>query len=243
MTSQAADRDRLFPCYVLHRRDYANTSLLVEVFSRAHGRFPLVAKGAKRGRRATAALLQPFRPLLVAFAGRGEVKNLRQVEAVGTAPAIVGEGLYCGFYLNELIVRLVGRNDAHERLFDHYDETLRALAARGDTARTLRRFERQLLAETGYAMVLDREADDGAPLRPDGRYDYDPERGPVPCVGGRGGFSVAGRTLLALADDAPLQGAEAAEAKALMRQVLATYLGPKPLKSREMFQQLLTRKR
>ena len=233
-------RDELFPAFVLHRRDYGNSSLLLEIFSRPHGRFPVIAKGAKRPRNAGAALLQPFSPLLMNIVGRGEVKNLKQVEAADRPIPITGAGLYCGFYLNELIVRLLGRNDAHEELYDHYAAALVSLSGDADQAAALRRFELQLLEETGYAMVLDRDAERGEPLKPDARYDYDPERGPVECLSGSG-VAVSGATLLALGAGAALDAQQTREAKELMRRVLARYLGDKPLKSREMFKKLFVK--
>lgn len=229
--------DELCLAYVLHRRDYGNTSLLVELFTRAGGRFPVLAKGAKGPRAPGAALLQPFRSLLVRFAGRGEVKTLCQVEASETPPALQGQALYCGFYLNELLMRLLARGDAHEGLFDQYGTTLGALPGEADLGGLLRRFELCLLAETGYALVLDREAATGAALCPDTRYHYDPERGPLAAQDGGQGGLVSGRTLLALAQRARLDPAAGREARDLLRRVLAHHLGGKPLRSRELFSQ------
>ncbi len=98
------ERHALLDCFVLHRRDYGNSSLLLEVFSRAEGRFPVLAKGAKRQRNAPAALLQLFTPLLIAVSGRGEVKTMIQLEPAAAAVPLTGAGLYCGFYLNELLM-------------------------------------------------------------------------------------------------------------------------------------------
>lgn len=229
--------DQLIPCYVLHRRDYGNTSLLAEVFARNLGRFPVLAKGAKQPRTLGAALLQPFRPLLIAVAGRGEVKTLRRLEPGAiTVPPLLGKALFCGFYVNELVMRLLGRSDPHERLFEHYGATLGALALDTEPpALVLRRFELRLLEEIGYALVLNREAGTGAALRPEARYRYDPERGPVSCGEPDAVGSIAGRTLLALGEDTALDPTAAREARDLMRQVLAHHLGGKPLKSRELF--------
>jgi len=230
---------QLLDGHVLHRWDYGNTSLLVELFIRPQGRLPVIAKGAKRPRTAAAALLQPFRPLLLGVTGRGEVRTLTQVEPAGVAVPLVGPTLYCGFYLNELIMRLLGRGDPHERLYDHYQTALVDLAGAEEVAGVLRRFELRLLEQTGYAMVLDREADQGRPLDPEARYQYDPQHGPRACAAAAPGFSVAGSTLLALGGDRQLQGAAAREARELMRRVLAHYLGGRPLKSRELFRRSL----
>lgn len=227
--------DRLFECHVLHRRDYSNTSLLIELFSADHGRFPAIAKGAKSPRSASAALLQPFRPLWVKLSGRGEVKTLGRVEQGGAGNALAGTALYCGLYLNELLMRLLGRGDAHPGLYALYLQALADLSGGTDPSPVLRRFELSLLREIGYAMVLDRDADSGRPLDPGRRYRYHPEHGPVPALPGDAGFSVAGRTLLDLAQGRVPNAAEAREARELMRRVLGHFLGDKPLKSRELF--------
>ena len=227
--------DRLFPCYVLHRRDFGNTSLVVELFAQELGRIPALAKGAKQPRTPGAALLQPFRPLLIALSGRGEMRTLRRLEPGATVPPLLGRALYCGFYVNELVVRLLGRGDPHERLFEYYGGTLGALAVDGDQAAILRRFELRLLEEIGYALVLNRDVTSGEPLRPSARYRYDPERGPIGCGDQDPPGSIAGSTLLALAGDGDLEAAAAREARDLMRRVLSHHLGGKPLKSRELF--------
>ncbi len=230
-------RDQLIDCYVLHRREYGNTSLLLELFGRDQGRFPAIAKGARRRNSPAAALLQPFRPLSISLSGRGEVKTIGRIEDGGAEVSIGGRAIYCGLYVNELLTRLLVRDDPHEQLFDHYRSALRALGTQPDVARTLRRFELRLLEQIGYAMVLDQDVDSSAPLDPGGRYGYDPERGPVARMAGSG-FSVAGATLLNLAADRDLDPGQSREAKELMRRVLRHHLGDKPLKSRELFIQL-----
>ncbi len=238
MPEQTAHPEQLFECHVLHRRDYANTSLLIELFSPGLGRFPVIAKGAKRPRSPNAALLQPFRPLWVKVSGRGEVRTLGRVEQGGPGVPLSGSDLYCGFYLNELLVRLLGRGDANEELYAHYVQALFQLQAESDPFPVLRRFELRLLREIGYAMVLERNADTGEPLNPDSRYRYEPEHGPVTCLADDTGFTISGRTLLGLARDALLDAAETREARQLMRRMLGYYLGDKPLKSRELFRHL-----
>ncbi|MEJ2325871.1 MAG: DNA repair protein RecO, partial [Chromatiaceae bacterium] len=154
-------RDRLCRCFVLHRRDFGNTSLLIEVFSAEEGRLPVLAKGAKRGRRSTAADLQPFRPLWLGWVGRGEVKTLIRTEPAGCPIGLPGTALFCGFYLNELLMRLVGRHDPHEGLFAFYHAALTELAQGAHLDSALRRFELRLLREVGYAIILDRDAFSG----------------------------------------------------------------------------------
>lgn len=231
----AETRDRLQQAFVLHRRNYSDTSLLLEVFTAAHGRLPLIAKGAKRPRAPAAALLQPFTPVLLAWTGRGEVRTLVRVEPAGRPVGLRGDALYCGFYVNELLTRLLGRQDPHEILFVFYQAVLEELAGGTDVDTPLRRFELRLLAELGYQAVLDREADAGAPVRPDRHYVYNSEQGLLPAGPLRTDGVISGETLRRLTDDEPLSGLHAREARALTRLLLAPHLGERPLHSRALF--------
>ena len=229
------DRDRLQPTYVLHRRPYSNSSLLLECFTLDEGRMPIIAAGAKRPKSNRVALLQPFVPLLASWSGRGEIKTLRHCEAASTPHALQGNALFCGFYLNELLVRLLQRNAPHEHLFGIYSDAVRKLSNGPSLNSLLRHFELDLLEQLGLGLVLDRCADDDSPLRPDGRYYYLPEVGPVTRDDGHG-LTVSGSTLLALARRQALAMEGEREARALMRHILSYYLGDRPLKSRELFQ-------
>jgi DNA repair protein RecO (recombination protein O) len=228
-------RDQLQQAFVLHRRDYSNTSLLLEIFSGPHGRFPAIAKGAKRGRSPHAVLLQPFTPLWLSWSGRGEVRTLARVEAAGAAINLTGKALFCGFYLNELLMRLVGRHDPHEDLFAFYHAALTRLAHGDDLDGPLRQFELRLLQDTGYALDLETEWDTGRAVIAGRRYVYEPERGLRAADTPEEG--VCGEVLLALAAGEPLSGPLAREARGLLRAALAPYLGPRPVRSRELFQQ------
>ena len=231
----AADRDRLHLAFVLHGWDYSNTSRLIEIFSSEHGRLPLMARGAKRGREPKVALLQPFQPLLLSWGGRGEVRTLYRAEAAGRPFGISGDALYCGFYLNELLMRLLARDDPHQDLFAFYHATLSELAALPDLGTALRRFELRLLDEIGYSVVLEREAASDESVTPGRRYRYQAEHGLCPVSAQAQGRSVSGETLLRLAAGESLSGDQVPEARHLMRDLLAPHLGARPLKSRELF--------
>jgi DNA repair protein RecO (recombination protein O) len=230
-------RGSLFQAFVLHRRDYGNTSLLVDVFAIGRGRFPAIAKGARRPRHGTSALLQPFQPLWLDVVGRGEVLTLTRVEAAAPALGLQGRPLLCGFYLNELLVRLLGRDDPHDPLFAFYHAALIGLASGDDLETVLRQFEIRLLDELGYALGLDSEADGGAPVVPDRLYVLDTGHG-VRQAGADDADDagvIAGATLLALARGDRLAPHQLREARVLLRRLLEPHLGGRPLKSRELF--------
>lgn len=229
----------LQPAYVLHQRAYRDSSAIVELFTPEHGRVGVVARGIKRPKSPWRGLLQPFQPLLVSWRGGGELKTLTGVEAQGMALSLSSQALASGFYLNELLMRLVARLDPQLTLFGCYDASLRALVAVDSEVPlefVLRYFERDLLMALGYALVLDREVETGRPLTPAQVYDYQIERGPVGLAGAEAGRGIVihGSTLLAIqqTDLADVQARR--EAKRLMRAVLASYLGPKPLFSRQL---------
>jgi DNA repair protein RecO (recombination protein O) len=228
-------RTQLQPAFLLHRRPYSNNSLLLECFVAGAGRFPAIARGVSARKGQGRALLQPFTPLLIRWSGRGEVRSLNQYEASGRSYPLQGRALYCGFYLNELLMRLLQRSDPHERLFALYADTLAQLAVGDSLEPLLRRFELSLLQELGYGMILDRDIETDTPIQPERHYHYRLEQGPAPADDGDKSV-VTGATLLALGSGAPLSPTGIREARLLLRRVLARYLGDKPLKSRELFQ-------
>src|SRR5436189_79167 len=165
--------------FVLHGYPYRETSLLLEVFTRAFGRVSMVARGARSPRSPLRGVLLAFQPLALSWFGKGELRTLARAEWVGGQPLLHGEALMCGFYLNELLLRLLPREDAHDALFSRYWEALRRLAPHGSSAPALRSFERALLKELGYAMALERDSASGRAIDAAKSYTYDPERGPV----------------------------------------------------------------
>lgn len=228
-------RGSLFQAFVLHRRDYGNSSLLLEVFATGRGRFPAIAKGARRARQPASALLQPFQPLWLEAIGRGEVLTLTRVEAAAPAIGLLGRPLLCGFYLNELLVRLLGREDPHDPLFAFYHAALTGLACGDNLDSVLRQFEIRLLDELGYAVGLETEAGADVPVVPDGRYVLDPGQGVRRARADDVAGVLGGATLLALAHGDRLAPHQIREARALLRGLLEPHLGGRPLKSRELF--------
>lgn len=225
--------------FVLHSYPYRETSLLIEAFTRSFGRVSMVARGARSPRSPLRGVLLAFQPVMLSWFGKGEVRTLARAEWVGGLPVLQAEALLCGFYVNELLMRLLPREDPHDVLFLQYHATLRRLAARTDSAAALRSFERALLKELGYAMTLERESVSGGAIEAAKRYVYDPERGPVEGKGTGHEPLVSGRTLLDMARDDYSDPITQAEAKALMRMLLNHRLEYQPLKSRQIFKELL----
>ncbi|MEW8507056.1 MAG: DNA repair protein RecO [Candidatus Thiodiazotropha sp.] len=229
----------LVPGFVLHRRDYRNSSLLLELFLVDQGRQPAIARGAKSGRSSRALLLQPFSPLMLSLSGRGEVKSLAAVEPDGRPFRLLGESIYCGIYLNELLMRMLQRGDPYPALYPHYQHALSRLASGDSANQCLREFEVSLMRELGYGMLLDRTADTNQKIEADQVYEYRIEEGPVMTAdGGGGGETIHGYTLLCLHRGERLDKQGESEAKRLMRRVIGYYIGDRPLKSRELFQSL-----
>ncbi len=231
------------PAFVLHSYPYKETSLIVEAFSRRLGRTALLAKGARRPRSAMRGVLHAFQPLRLSWTGSGELNTLLSAEWQGGMPFLSGFGLMCGFYVNELILRLLPREDAHEKLFDAYADSLARLGRGDPTAAVLRGFEKRLLAELGYAMLLDRDAEDGAPIDPAKQYLYDPERGPIPAGNGAadpagGGMIVQGSTLIDLDRDDFTSGQTMHQARALMRTLISQRLHGQALHTRSVLLEL-----
>jgi DNA repair protein RecO (recombination protein O) len=224
------------PGFVLHSYPHRETSLIIDVFSRHHGRLALVAKGAKRPHSALRGVLQTFQPLALSWSGKSEVRTLTQAEWVGGMPPLTGGALLCGFYLNELLVKFCAREDAHERLFDHYVRTLTRLAHDEPPVHVLRSFERVLLRETGHATALDRVAATRAPVQVEMNYVCDPERGIREIsVGDPSHWPVmSGQSLLDMEQDDYRSTQTANQSKALMRFLLHTHLGGVPLNTRQI---------
>jgi DNA repair protein RecO (recombination protein O) len=225
--------------FVLQSHPYRETSSIVEVFSREHGRLSLVARGARRARSQLRGVLMEFQPLDLSWFGRGEMQTLAKAEWQGGQPLLGGRALLFGYYMNELLLRLLAREDAHPALFDCYRTTVQDLAAAEAHPRLLRRFELRLLQEIGYGPTLEREAETEAPLQPDRMYAYVLERGAVEAERVAGAALVMpGSALLAMARDDYAASETLQHSKALMRVLIDHYLGGRALNSRRIFMEL-----
>ncbi len=225
------------PVYVLHTYPFKETSLVVELFSSGQGRVATTAKGARRPRSAMRGMLQAFQPMLATWSGKLELKTLHGLEWNGCLLLLQGEALMCGFYLNELLLRLLPREDPHETLFEYYADTLKALASGQHLATTLRRFELKFLQELGYAIPLQLDANSLA-IEPLQHYRYEAEHGAYPIKDKLAryehGVQLSGKTLIGMLHDDYSDEQTQQQSKQLMRYLLAYYLGDKPLHTRQL---------
>jgi DNA repair protein RecO (recombination protein O) len=234
------------PAFVLHHHDYSETSLLLEVLTAHHGRIGLIAKGARRASSRLRGVLKPFQRLLIGWSGKGELAVLTGAEQDGPDTPLVAQALYCGFYVNEVLLRLLQRHDPHDALFDAYQTALQRLCW-GDESQeaVLRIFEKHLLRELGYGLVLDHDVADKTPIDALAVYDYAIDRGPQRLAHPElnrpmEGVRMRGASLLALAQESLSDPAMLRDAKALMRAALAQHLGDQPLHSRKLFRRVAT---
>lgn len=221
------------PVYVLHTYPFKETSLVVELFSQQFGRIAAVAKGARRPHSAMRGMLQSFQLLDGAWSGKNELKTLHSLDWSTGLTLLKGESLMCGFYMNELLLRLLPREDAHENLFAYYQATLKTLAESQHLAITLRRFELKLLQEMGYAVPLLKDEND-AEIMADKNYRYEAEYGACEISVSKNGVQLRGKTMLDMARDEYADSITQSQSKQLMRYLLAHYLGDKPLHTRQL---------
>ena len=236
------ERIDLEPALVLHARPYRETSLVVEAFSRCHGRLGLIARGARRPTSRMRGMLQPFIPLLLSWRGKGELATLTGAETEGSVLPVGGSAAIVGFYINELLLRFLHRHDPEPILFDQYRAALDRIAHVNNPEPVLRIFEKRLLQAVGYALELEREANSGVAIEPDGRYRYTTDSGPERWSGSAStGVCVSGATLLALAREQITDRRALKEAKQLMRSIIDEHCGGRTLASRRLWRRSLIR--
>ncbi|MDK2124239.1 DNA repair protein RecO [Parachitinimonas caeni] len=225
--------------FLLHHYPYRETSLIIDVFSREHGRHSLVARGARRPRAALRGLLLAFQPLLLSWFGNNELKTLHSAEWQGGVPQLTGRALMCGFYLNELLIKLLPREDPHPEIFDAYEKAIKALArgASSELEPTLRCFELALLAGLGYAPTLQLDST-GKPIEASRSYCFVPEQGAHAEIRIETGVTIAGQSLLDMAVGDYRSPLTLQQSKLLMRSLLTQLLGDAPLYTRRLLQDL-----
>ena len=220
--------------YILHTYPFKETSLIVELFSEHHGRIPVVAKGARRPRSILRGMLQAFQPLQATWSGNGDIKTLHNIEWSAKYLAIDGDALICGFYLNELLIRLLLREGTHSGLFKFYHEAIEMLSLKNNLSVTLRRFELRLLQELGYQIPLKLDGN-SEPILAEKVYSYQAEYGAGDSSESKDGIKVMGQTLIDMNVDNYENSQTEKQSKLLMRYLIAHYLGNKPLNSKQLF--------
>ncbi|MCW8924402.1 MAG: DNA repair protein RecO [Gammaproteobacteria bacterium] len=229
--------------YILHKRAFRDSSQILDVFTREHGRISLMSRGSRGAKSRTGGLLQIFRPLLVGWQGRGEMPFLNSVEMADIkAPMLTGKSQMSAMYVNELLVYLLHKNDVHTEIFDQYHNCLYDLKETSNVEIVLRLFEKELLQQLGFGLNLVVDADSGKPVREDAYYAYHFEHGPVLCEKKRAQKNpvLSGLSLLAFERNEIETQQQRSEIKQLMRYMMAEHLGHKKLKSRELFRKPTT---
>jgi DNA repair protein RecO (recombination protein O) len=239
--------------FVLHTYPYQETSLIVEAFTRHHGRIALIAKGARRPRSGMRGLIRQFQTLHLSWFGKSELRTLAAAEWVAAHIPLRGIALLCGFYLNELLLKLIAREDAHERLYDVYRallprlaadsrveprSTLPRLAADNRVEPLLRGFELALLRELGYALNLARTADTDEAVAPERHYGFSIERGPLAHGAGGDTVKFAGKTFLDMDNADYSDPVTSLQSKQLMRAAISHHLNGQPLHTRQLLRDL-----
>ena len=230
-------RIELQPAYVLHRRPYRETSLLLELFTPEYGRLSAIAKGVRKARSSTQGLLQPFQPLFISWSGKSELMTLLHVEARATAPELSGECLFASFYLNELLMCLLQKWDAHAELFARYEKALRDLQTEKLEQQALRSFEKSLLEELGYGVLPKSDAVLQRTFSPEKYYRFTHDQGLMPCATADENAPAifSGKSLLAIAKEEWQTENVLRDAKRLIRLVLTPLLGAREIYSRKLF--------
>ena len=226
------------PAFILHQRVFRESSFLLDIFSRDHGRISLVAKGVRKQKRSQAGLLQIYQPLLLSWQGKRDLQTLTAVEPNGPAYLLRAESALCGLYINELMMKLLPLGESESNLYIDYQKALFGLQEALQNEITLRLFEKQLLSHLGYGLVLDQDVETGEPIDDGKDYYYVADEGLYCWQTGQQRNRISGRSLQHLVTEQDFDEKSLNEIKQLMRMVIHFYLGDKPLQSRELFSQL-----
>jgi len=227
------------PAFILHHRPFRDTSQILDVISRDHGKLSLVARGSRGVRSRLKGILRPFMPLSVSWVIKSDLGTLTGAEVQGAPLSLHGDALLSGFYVNELILHFLHRHDPQPEIFDVYVQTIQGLAAAGDeVAPCLRQFEIELLRQVGYALSLDYEYGSQQALDKEQYYDYRVEQGPVAVSRTDGPLVFTGAILAAIGEQQFSRPDVLQAANRLLRDVVAFHLGGKELKSRKVLQDM-----
>lgn len=224
--------------WLLHHRPFRNTSRIIDVLTREHGRLALVARGSRAARSKLKGILRPFMPLSISWVARSELGTLTGAEPGGRPLVLEGDALLSGYYVNELLMNLLHRHDPQPEVFDVYTETVTRLAAGEAVAAELRAFELELLRLLGYALEFSRETASQELLEPAGCYEYRSAEGPVRVPDRDGPMVFSGAELLAIGRRDFADASVLRSANRLLRGVIAYHLDGKELKSRKVLREI-----
>jgi DNA repair protein RecO (recombination protein O) len=222
------------PGYVLHHRPFRDSSQILDVLTRDHGKVAVVARGSRGSKSRLAGLLRPFLPLRVSWVAKSDLGTLTGAEAAGAPCGLGSDALLSAYYLNELMLHFLHRHDPQPEIYHLYEASIQALSGTKNVAATLREFELEFLGLLGYAVNLDRVAGTHDDIDPDRNYDYRVEDGPVPVDREGGALVFSGATLLAIAAGQFDDAATLRAANRLLREVINHHLGGKELQSRKV---------
>ena len=234
------DRQRVQeqPAYLLHQRAFRDSSQIIDVLSQNYGRLSLVARGSRSAKSRYRGVLRPFHPLSISWTIKSDMGTLTGAESVGKLRPLQGENLMAGFYLSELLLRLLHRHDPQPEVFGAYDQALSQLADAPEVAPVLRRFEMRLLQLLGYGLNLDCDSYTQQPLSPDHYYEYRLEQGPIEVDHKDGAYVFSGAEILGVAEERFEQPDVLRCAGRLMRQVIDFHLEGKELNSRKVLKEM-----
>ncbi len=220
--------------WILHHRPFRDTSQILDILTRDHGRIAVVARGSRAAKSRLAGVLRPFLPLRISWVAKTDLGTLTGAEAAGAPTPLRGDALLSAFYVNELVLNFLLRHDPQPEIFELYSAAVRRLGSSENVAASLRSFEIEFLSLLGYAVNLDHEAASHDDVDPDKHYDYRVEQGPVQVERDDGPLVFRGSTLQAIAaqefDNADVLRA----AGRLLRHVVAHHLGGRELQSRKV---------
>ena len=224
-------RINLAPAYILHHRPYRDTSRILDVITREHGRLTLFARGVRGPKAKLASILQPFQLLLLSWSGRGEAAQLTGAESADHAPTVPAASLMASFYLNELLIKLTTRHDPLPDLFDDYHAAVEGMRRGAKLEPILRVFEKRLLDALGYGLDLATQAQTGHPIEAGGYYHFRPAQGLFPTVAEAAG-SLSGHSLISLANEQLESARDLDDSRRLLQAALAQCLEGRELATR-----------
>ncbi len=234
----SARRAQNQPAWLLHHRPFRDTSRILDIISREHGRISLVARGVRSAKSRLRGILRPFLPLQLSWFIRSDLGTLTGAEMDGAPLQLTGDALMSGYYVNELLLKLLHLHDPQPEIFDAYAVTIRNLASEMDVAPLLRRFEMELLRLLGYALNLDNDSESLSVLQPEQLYEYRADQGAVVATGREGMMIFSGRQLTAIGRQEFGESDTLQCANRLLRNVIAHRLDGKELKSRKVLRDL-----